>query len=163
MNVQPRIGLYGAVLLLCAACTVTRNPGEHAYTGKLPELHVQLATDTVRAGENLTATISINNYGQPPHRLEFATGCQFDWTITAADGAVFSTRCLMCTQAPTFITLAGALYAKTIYVPTKRLCETPWPFAGDLLPPGRYQLSVFAIGYRDQFLTNVVAFDVVDE
>jgi len=150
------------ILLLCVSCSTARDPSEYVYTGKAPELHVRLAKQQVVRGENLTAILSIDNKKQPPHRLDFATGCQFDWTITTADSVVFTTRCIMCSQAASSIILAGTLYTTSIFIPTKRLCEVPWPFKEDVLPVGRYTLSVFAIGYEDQFVTNVVEFDIVD-
>ncbi len=151
------------VLLACLSCSTARDPSEAVYTGKPAELHVRLQGQKVSAGENLTAVISINNHGQPPHRLDFGTGCQFTWVITTPDSVTLTTRCLICTQAPTFIILAGTLFTTSIVVPTRRLCELPWPFKDDVVPAGQYTLTVYAIGYEDQLATEPVPFEIVED
>lgn len=153
------------VLLLLSGVACTNLPPPEPPASLPPvvaELGVRLATDRVPGGELLRASVSLNNHGQPPHRLDFATGCQFTWTITTSDGVTFTTHCMICTQAGTSIILAGSLYETTIRIATRRECTVPWPFAGDALPAGRYTLTVFAIGYEDQFLTEPVAFEITD-
>lgn len=150
-----------ALALFSVSCATT-NPGPATYSGKGPELHVRLVKETVTRGEDVRAVISIDNRKQPPHRLDFPTGCKFTWTITTADGMPFTTRCITCTQAPSSIVLAGTAFTATITVPTRRLCDLPWPFEDDFMPPGVYTLGVYAIGYEDVFHTNLVQFEIVD-
>jgi hypothetical protein len=151
------------VLLACVSCAHANDPSlTPPAPGKRPKIGITLVGSQIRRGESIRVAVHINNHGQAPHRLEFATGCQLTWTITAADGQAVTTRCMICTQAPTSIMLAGNLYETTATVPTKRLCELPWPFTDDTLPVGHYTLTFYAIGYEDQFVCEPVPFEIVE-
>lgn len=164
-NVVRSLGV-SCVAALCASC-VTANPAPPGQTepARLPEIRVELDSDTVKSGQEFVVRFTLDNHGEPPHRLDFASGCQFDWTITTRDGVTFSTRCEICTMATTSILLGDDLYEASVTVPTRRVCESarfPWPFATDSLPAGWYRLTVLVIGYEQAFETHPVAFEVVE-
>ena len=151
------------VLLACVSCAHANDPSlTPPAPVKRPEIRAVFVGSQIHRGDNFRVAVHITNNGQPPHRLEFPNGCQLAWTITAADGQTVTTHCMICTQAPTSIMLAGVFYETTAIVPTTRLCELPWPFAEDSLPVGHYTLTFHVIGYEDQFVCEPVPFEIVE-
>ena len=161
-----RVSSVSLAAALCVSCmTANPDPPERTEPVRMAEIRVSLDSDTVKSGQEFIAHVTLDNHGEEPHRLDFASGCQFDWTITTRDGTTFSTRCEICTMATTSILLGDDLYEASVAVPTKRVCNSaryPWPFATDDMPAGWYQLTVLVIGYEKVFESHPVSFEIIE-
>jgi hypothetical protein len=150
------------VAILVASCTTAPPPPPGTVKSTPAGLHASISNATIKPGGTFDVKVRLDNHGQPPYSLNFGTECHFTWTFTDAQGQTATTRCMICKQAPSIITLSNSFYETSFTVPTQRLCELPWPYPDDSLPVGKYTITVQVIGYEGQFATEPVAFEVIN-
>jgi hypothetical protein len=101
-----------------------------------PTVAVSVDSTSLSPGGRLRITVKVTNSSDAPLRLEFSTGCQTDFELLDAQGAVVGESGQMCTEALTRRVLAPRESFTDTHIWVRGLRGSPQP------PPGSTSVGI---------------------